>query len=361
MHNTTPTHPPTRPPTKSQPCPNGMRQMYMRAFSSAGIPFKRLNYMECHATGTAVGDVIEVDAVGAVFGESHDLETNPIRIASVKSNIGHAEVAAGIFSVIKIVQMMKHRVFLPTAGVTTPRTDYDWAGNNMRVQQEVEPFPEGGDPVIAGISSFGIGGSYGHVVLEEYRPPAQLVAKSAAATASPHAVVAAADATAEPTSYLLPLSAVSLPHLKLFAERMAAYLEERKDAVSLKDLCGTMWANRTRFKFRKAFIASSVEAMQQALAAFGKTGNVQPSGEGRKMQVAYVFTGQGSQVKNNIPPTLFSLSLSPPPPNTHTHHTHTHTHTHTPSIHPPAHSTYFPTPTQSHIGTRTRNHTCRPT
>ncbi len=85
-----------------QPCPQGMRQMFIRAYSSAGIPFHRLNYMECHATGTAVGDVIEVDAVGAVFGESHDLKTNPIRIASVKSNIGHAEVAAGIFSVIKV-------------------------------------------------------------------------------------------------------------------------------------------------------------------------------------------------------------------------------------------------------------------
>jgi len=236
--------------------------------------------------------VIEVDAVGSVFGESHDLETNPIRIASVKSNIGHAEVAAGIFSVIKIVQMMKHRVFLPTAGVTTPRTDYDWAVNNVRVQQEIEPFPENGEPVVVGLSSFGIGGSYGHVVLEEYRAPAHLQLAKAAA-AMPPAV--AADANAEPTSYLLPLSAVSMAHLKLFAERMAAYLDEKKDALALKDLRGTMWVNRSRFKFRKAFIASSVEGMQQALAAFAATGNVQPSGEGRKMQVAYVFTGQGSQ------------------------------------------------------------------
>jgi len=248
--------------------------------------------MQCHATGTAVGDVIEVDAVGSVFGESHDLETNPIRIASVKSNIGHAEVAAGIFSVIKIVQMMKHRVFLPTAGVTTPRTDYDWAANNMRVQQEMEPFPENGEPVVVGLSSFGIGGSYGHVVLEEYRVPAHLQLAKAATAMPP---VIAASVNDEPTSYLLPLSAVSMAHLKLFAERMAAYLDEKKDALDLKDLCGTMWVNRSRFKFRKAFIASSVEEMQQALAAFAATGNVQPSGEGRKMQVAYVFTGQGSQ------------------------------------------------------------------
>jgi acyl transferase domain-containing protein len=75
----------------------------------------------------------------------------------------------------QVVQMMKHRVFLPTAGVTKPRTDFDWDGNNMRVQQEVEPFPEGGEPVIIGTSSFGIGGSYGHVILEEVRPSAARV------------------------------------------------------------------------------------------------------------------------------------------------------------------------------------------
>jgi acyl transferase domain-containing protein len=76
---------------------------------------------------------------------------------------------------------------------------------------------------------------------------------------------------------------------------MAAYLEEKKDAVALKDLCGTMWVHRSRFKFRKAFIAPTAAAMAQQLAAFAKSGSVKPSGEGRKMQVAYVFTGQGSQ------------------------------------------------------------------
>jgi acyl transferase domain-containing protein len=85
------------------------------------------------------------------------------------------------------------------------------------------------------------------------------------------------------------------PTLQIFAERLAAYLEEKKDAVALKDLCGSMWVHRSRFKFRKAFIAPNAAAMAQQLAAFAKTGNVQPSGEGRKMQVAYVFTGQGSQ------------------------------------------------------------------
>ena len=107
--------------------------------------------------------------------------------------------------------MMKHRVFLPTAGVSKPRTDYDWDGHNMRVQQELEPFPENGEPVVIGLSSFGIGGSYGHVVIEEYRPPAKLIKAAPApdATAAPHAVAE------DGSSFLLPLSACSLDHLKV--------------------------------------------------------------------------------------------------------------------------------------------------
>lgn len=108
--------------------------------------------------------------------------------------------------------MMKHRVFLPTAGVTTPRTDYDWDGHNMRVQQELEPFPENGEPVVVGLSSFGIGGSYGHVIIEEYTPLSssnKQGSSSNAIAAAPHAV------SADGTSFLLPLSAVSLNHLKV--------------------------------------------------------------------------------------------------------------------------------------------------
>ena len=64
--------------------------------------------------------------------------------------------------------MLRRRVFLPTAGVTKPRTDFDWAGHNMHVQQTMEPFPEDKKVVVA-VSSFGIGGSYGHVIVREWR------------------------------------------------------------------------------------------------------------------------------------------------------------------------------------------------
>ena len=274
-----------------QPCPYGMREMFSRVYKCAGVPLGKLHYMECHATGTAVGDVIELQAIGDVFGDSHDLNANPLRIASVKSNIGHAEVAAGIFSVIKIVQMMKHRIFLPSAGVTCPRKDFEWIKNNMVVQQELEPFPDN-EPVTVGVNSFGIGGAYGHVVMQEYKPPV-VVRRNLLTSASSVGALAVEEAAAK--GLVFPLSAVSMPHLQLFADRMAKYIKERGPAASLKDLCATMWIHRSRFQYRKSFVASTTEELADKLAAFATSGSVDPSGEGRKMQVAYVFTGQGSQ------------------------------------------------------------------
>jgi acyl transferase domain-containing protein len=250
---------------------------------------------ECHATGTAVGDVIELQAIGDVFGDSHSLESNPLRIASVKSNIGHAEVAAGIFSVIKIVQMMKMRTFLPSAGVTNPRKDFEWTRHNMIVQQDAEAFPDD-QAVVVGVNSFGIGGAYGHVVMEEYKPSPAVAptTRTLASLTSMASTVGDADES-EVSSYLLPLSAVSLQHLQVYAERMAAYLRERRHEVNLKDLCATMAVHRSRFQYRKTFLASSVDELAEKLAAFAQGCSVNPSGESRKMQVAYVFTGQGSQ------------------------------------------------------------------
>ncbi len=265
-----------------------------------------------------------------MFGDSHDLQTNPLRIASVKSNIGHAEIAAGMFSLIKTIQMLQHKVFLPTAGVTTPLTAYDWAGHNLRVQQEVEPFPENGEPVVVGINSFGIGGSYGHAIIEEYRGPAMAAAPSLSSSfprllsglsRSGSSSLASGGGSGssgsgsglwdEPAdeTHMLALSAASLPHLQRYAERLAAYLraqaenhqqqeqEQEEPSPLLRDLCATLWCHRSRFAFRRAFHAVGPLELAAQLEAFAQGGGdgVKPAGEGRKMQACFVFTGQGAQ------------------------------------------------------------------
>lgn len=121
--------------------------------------------------------------------------------------------------------MLRRRVYLPTAGVTTPRQDFDWAGHNVQCQLSPEPFPENQPPVIAGVSSFGIGGAFGHVVLEEYRPSTMIRASP------PRAVHIKAE---EVGFHLLPLSAFSPAHLQLYAKHLADYLHAQPDA-SLRD------------------------------------------------------------------------------------------------------------------------------
>lgn len=122
----------------------------------AGLPLSDIKYVEAHATGTPVGDLIELEALGAVYKDSHDLETNPLRIGSVKGNLGHAEISAGLFSLIKAIEMIHRRKFLPTGGVNIrPRSDFDWDGSNMRLCLESESFPpESG--VCISVNSFGV-------------------------------------------------------------------------------------------------------------------------------------------------------------------------------------------------------------
>ena len=181
--------------------------------------------------------------------------------------------------------MLRHRVFLPTAGVTEPRHAFDWANHSLRVQMEAEPFPDGQPPVVVGVSSFGIGGSFGHAVLEEYRPP----------PSPPKPIFIKHEALGY---HLLPLSAHSLAHLRLYADHMSEHLRGHPNASSLtlRDMCGTMARHRSRFATRKCFVAASSASMVSQLEAFGATGEVsQPGTRGAKTRVAFVFTGQGSQ------------------------------------------------------------------
>jgi len=273
------------------PCVWGMKQLMTHAYEGAGLSPGLVSYMECHATGTYVGDVLELQAIGDVLGKARggvkggDDAQGLLRVASVKSNIGHAEVSAGLFSLAKVIEMLRRRVYLPTAGVTTPRTDFDWQGHNMRVIQETEPFGpvESTPPVLMGVNSFGIGGSYSHVIVEEYRPPAALVQRALARPAFAGPV-------------LMPLSAVSSAHLKLYAGALAAQLKGKTD-VDVRDVCGTIAVNRTVFQYRKALVVGTegLPGLVQQLEAVVAGPDIRGPEEEIKKRFLFAFTGQGAQ------------------------------------------------------------------
>ena len=248
----------------------------MRAAAArAGRTPGEFDYVEAHATGTEVGDRIEGNAIAEAFGGCE--RAVPLRVSSVKSNVGHMEAAAFHCSLLKVLLMMQRRTFAPMSrNFQVPNPEIDFDSCPMRVQTECEPFPD--RPVVMGINSFGFGGANGHCVVREYRPE----------RARLWSVPLAPDA-----GYMIPLSARTAKALAAHACDLRAALDER--APDLYTLAGTLSRRRTHFAARAAFAVQSREELAQALDAFAEAGEPSAAAEEGERRLAMVFAGQGTQ------------------------------------------------------------------
>ncbi|TCJ96932.1 thioester reductase domain-containing protein [Nocardia alba] len=144
--------------------PNGRAQqdVIRTALGAAGVSGSEVGYVEAHGTGTPLGDPIEVRALAAVFGPDRAPE-DPLVIGSVKTNIGHLEAAAGIAALIKTVMVLEHGVIAPHRNLLAPNPHVDWSAIPVRVATTITPWT--GSDRVAGVSSFGFGGTNAHAVL----------------------------------------------------------------------------------------------------------------------------------------------------------------------------------------------------
>ncbi len=250
-------------------------QLMEQAAARAGRGPEDFDYIEAHATGTVVGDRIEGNAIATAFGGvPRDV---PLRISSVKSNVGHMEAAAFHCALLKVLLMLERRVFAPTSrNFLVPNPEIDFESCPMQVQTASEPFPE--RPVVIGINSFGFGGANGHCVVREYRPPRPSVRSVALA---PEA------------GFMIPLSARSPAALVQSAERLRDTLGERD--VDLYTLAGNLGRRRTHFATRTAFAADTREDLIAALDAFVRDPAPVANVEEGERRLAMVFSGQGTQ------------------------------------------------------------------
>ncbi len=255
--------------------PSGLAQkdVIRRALASAKLQPADIDYVEAHGTGTRLGDPIEMQALGAVLQEGRD-PARPVVVGSLKSNIGHAQAAAGVGGVIKTLLALEHEVIPPSLHFREPSPHIRWSELPVRVAVEAVAWPRTPErPRVAGISSFGISGTNAHLLLREAPPePAPVPAPPRAAE-------------------LLVVSARSDAALAQAASELGAYLRSHDD-VPLGALAATLARGREHHPHRLAVVARSQDEAVRALAA-ARPGRAAARAGGDKL--AWLFTGQGSQ------------------------------------------------------------------
>ncbi|MCR9142859.1 MAG: type I polyketide synthase [bacterium] len=273
-------------PSSGLTVPNGVSQQKVirHALENAQVQAEDIGYIEAHGTGTPLGDPIEVNALQSLMAGKR---TAPLYVASLKTNVGHMESAAGIGGLMKVALSLQHKQIPPHLHLNEVNSKIDFDAIPARVPKVVEDWPEINGTRLAGVSSFSLTGTNSHIVLEQ-----------APDVPRPPDVAAPADDAKQ--NRLFVLSAQTDAALKEYAERYGDYMNRKKDSVSMTDLAYTLGRRRSHLEHRLAIAAETPEQLCESLEAFAR-GEMNPRATtaievpGMQRKVAFVFSGQGSQ------------------------------------------------------------------
>ncbi|WSA47472.1 SDR family NAD(P)-dependent oxidoreductase [Streptomyces sp. NBC_01803] len=264
--------------------PNGPSQQRVirAALADARLSMGDVDAVEGHGTGTRLGDPIEAQALIATYGRERSGGDRPLWLGSLKSNIGHAQAAAGVGGVIKMVMAMRHGVLPRTLHVDEPSPFVDWEAGAVRLLTESVGWPDSGRRRRAGVSSFGISGTNAHIILEQ----------------APESEERSGQDEPAPDEGLVPIvvSARSEAALRGQAGRLADHLVAWP-GLGLGDVARSLVVSRAAFEHRAVVVAAGRGAVVEELSVLASGGSLGRGAEGSVSggKVAFLFTGQGSQ------------------------------------------------------------------
>uniref|UniRef100_UPI001EF5CD7E type I polyketide synthase n=1 Tax=Frankia sp. CIT1 TaxID=2880974 RepID=UPI001EF5CD7E len=276
------------------PSPAAQEAVVRLAVERSGVDAAELQYVELHGTGTKVGDPIEAAALGAALGAARP-PGRPLLVGSAKTNVGHLEGASGIVGLLKVILSIRHRQIPPSLNFETPNPEIRFDEINLRVQQALAPWPRPDRTLVAGVSSFGVGGTNCHLVLAE-KPVSDRPAANGDGAPGKEAAPGTT-AVAGPPVIPWVISAKSEAGLRAQAAALREAVSARPE-MGPADVGFSLATTRTSFTHRAVLLGGDREALLAGLAALG-SGKVAPglvSGVARDARgVVFVFPGQGSQ------------------------------------------------------------------
>ena len=286
-------------PGEALAAPNRKAQekVLKRAYRRADLKRSEVQYVELDGSGEAIGDAVEAAALGAVFGSAGEAK-GPLPVGSVKANLGHLEGAAGIAGLLKVALAIERRQIPASLDFEQASPEIPLDDLGLRVQAELSGWPDEGRPLVAGVSSFGPGGTNCHVVLTDV--PAALKEKlnKDKKSLSKKDSRSGNDRTPPLQGWMpLPLSAKSEEALCAQADRLASHLEANPD-LDLAEVGFSLATRRAHLSHRAVCLGGDREECLERLGALAKGRNVRGvvKGVARAEQPAvFVFAGQGSQ------------------------------------------------------------------
>ena len=257
------------------------------AYRRAGVRLADVQYVELHGTGTRLGDRIEAAALGSVLGAVR-AGGDPLIVGSAKTNVGHLEGAAGIVGLIKTALCIKHREIPASLNFREPSPEIPLTALRLRVQQSPGPWPDVNRPLLAGVSSFGMGGTNCHIVLAEPPLPSNEEREEKGLT------------TSSPAVGVVPwaLSAKSDSSLRDQARYLMEHVQDWPD-LDIGDVGYALATSRSTFEYRAVVLGGGLGELLEGLDSLARgkpaANVVEGVAAGAGGGVGFLFPGQGSQ------------------------------------------------------------------